>query len=93
MAELNPDGYIEMKCGIKIPFIVIIDEDLELKVAPSKALPLIQNGMGNLEGDEAEEIDNQIFFWADTFERSEEMLKEIEESTEITGLKFEEEEK
>jgi hypothetical protein len=92
MTELKPDGYIEMKCGIKIPFIIIIDEDLELKVAPSKALPLIQNGLGELEGEEAEEIDDEVFFWADTFERSEEMLKEIEASTEIKGLKFEEEE-
>ena len=80
----NPDLYLEMECGIKIPLIQVLDfEGLPLNVAPSNALKLLQNRYGKMEDEEAEAIDSQVFFYAESFERSEELLSEIKSATEI----------
>ncbi len=89
--EVVPDDYIKMNCGITIPVIEVCDkddEDLTYLVAPSEALKLLQNGMGEIEGEEATQIDNQIFYFADHFAKDKLMIAEIEASTDIENLKI-----
>jgi hypothetical protein len=81
---INPDFYLELKSGIKIPVIRVKDfEGLPLNVAPSETLKLLQNGLGEIETEEGREIDNQIFYYAETFERTALLLFEIKNSTDI----------
>jgi hypothetical protein len=81
---IEPDLYLELSCGIKIPVIQVIDsEGCELNIAPVATLKLLQNSRGNIYVEEAKEIDENIFFYADKFERSELMLMEITTATDI----------
>lgn len=77
-------NYLELKSGIKIPLIQVTDKaGMPLNIAPSEALKLLQNNLGEIEGKEAERIDNNIFYYADCFKRSKKMLAEIKRTTSI----------
>jgi hypothetical protein len=81
---MEVNGYIEMKCGIKIPYITVFEQDgTENLIAPSKILPILQDGRSELVDEEAEEIDGQIFYYADVFDNTQEMLDEIQTNTEV----------
>ena len=81
---INPDFYLELKNGIKIPVIRVKDfGGLTLNVARVEALKLLQNGLGEIKTAEAEEIDNQIFYYAETFESTSLLLSEIKNSADI----------
>jgi len=76
--------YLELKSGIKIPLIQVADKaGMLLNIAPSEALKLLQNEFGEMEGEEAERIDNHIFYYADCFKRTKKMLAEIKNTTGI----------
>jgi len=77
-------NYLELKSGIKIPLIQVTDTaGMPLNIAPIEALKLLQNGFGEIEGEEAERIDNSIFYYADCFKRNKKMLAEIKNTTGI----------
>ena len=78
------NDYLELKSGIKIPFIQVTDKaGMLLNIAPSEALKLLQNEFGEMEGEEAERIDNNIFYYADCFKRNKKMLSEVKHTTGI----------
>jgi len=83
------DDYIELKCGIQIPIIVLIDKEKNaLSVVPVEAKKLLSNDDGETFTEEGAPLDELIFFYADTFEKSPKMIKEIVDATGIKGLKF-----
>lgn len=82
MTHTDADTKITMKDGFEIPVITVVDEDgTELWVAPDSCQEKLKNGEDFTE--EGEGIDGKIFFYATTFGRNDEMLQEIQDSTDI----------
>jgi len=82
MTHADANDKIIMKDGFEIPLITVIDEDeTELLIAPESCQDKLKDGEDFTE--EGEAIDGKIFFYATNFGRTEEMLKEIQEATDI----------
>lgn len=82
MKHADADNKIVMNDGFEIPLITVIDEDMtELLVAPESCQEKLKQGESFTP--EGEKIDGKIFFYAENFGRTDEMLKEINAATDI----------